>query len=358
MLRLAAGTLLTAALFAGPPSIKLVEEEGRAVWLAVDCLASGSSPLNQAFSVYVDSLANAPPLAGAYEAQGRDIAFEPRYPPSPGVAYRAECRRGDGPPIVAVFEIPEQDRTPTTSVERIYPSADELPENLLKFYVHFSAPMSRGYVYERVRLLDENGARVELPFLEIDEELWDANYQRLTLLFDPGRIKSGLVPNQEVGTALEAGRAYTLQIDAGWPDAEGKRLKRSFEKRFKVVAGDADPPDPKTWKVSVPAGGSEPVALDFPEPLDQALLSRVISVTTALGEAVPGQVEISRGETRWSFTPDSPWEPGRYRIEAMTILEDLAGNSLNRPFEVDVFEKVEDRIIGKTASIPFSVGPD
>ena len=135
-----------------------------------------------------------------------------------------------------------------------------------------------------------------------------------------------------------------------------ERLKESHEKRFSVVAGDTDPPDPESWRVSAPAGGTEPVGLDFPEPLDQALLSRVIAVMTAAGKPVRGRVEISRGETRWSFTPDAPWEPGRYRIEAMTILEDLAGNSINRPFEVDVFEKVEERITGKTASIPFSVG--
>ncbi len=357
MRRVLAGTFLTALLAAGAPSIKLSENEGRAVWIGEDCFTAGSSPA-QVLSVYVDSLADAPPLAGDYQVRGLDVLFEPRYPPSAGVSYRAECRNSAGLLATAVFHIPEPDRTPTTAVERIYPSADELPENLLKFYVHFTAPMSMGEAYDHVRLLDQEGEPVELPFLEIDEELWDAGYRRLTLLFDPGRIKSGLVPNQEVGIALHAGRSYTLAIDADWLDAEGKRLTGNFEKRFSVVAGDVDPPDPRSWKVTPPDGGSRPVTLDFPEPLDQALLSRVLAVMTAAGKPVPGAVEISREETRWAFTPDAPWTEGRYRIEAMTILEDLAGNSVNRPFEVDVFEKVEDRVVRKTVSVPFTIGRD
>ena len=358
MFRLAGGLFLPAALLlGGAPSIELGHEDGRTVWIAAGCLEPGRLPAD-AFSVYVDGLEDAPPLAGDYRARGSDIIFEPRYRPSPGVSYRAECKLNAGPPATALYTIPAEDRTPTTEVTQVYPTADNLPENLLKFYIHFSAPMSRGYAYEHVRLLDDGGSPVELPFLEIDEELWDANYQRLTLLFDPGRIKSGLVPNQEVGIALQAGRTYTLAIDSGWLDAEGKPLRRAFEKRFTAEPADTDPPDPKSWTLTAPSSGVDALVLDFPEPLDQALLSRVLAVRTRAGHPVAGRSAISRGETRWSFVPDAPWKPGRYRIEAMTILEDLAGNSINRPFEVDVFEKVQQRVARETVSVPFNVGPD
>lgn len=349
MRRLAAGLLLTALLQAGAPSIQLTQRDGRPVFVAQGCSA-------EAFHVYVDGLADAPPMTGMYSESGAEVVFQPRYAPSPGVTYRAECRQGSSVVAAERFAIPERDRTPTTIVEHVYPSTDQLPENLLKFYVHFSAPMSRGEAYRHVKLLDQQGGPVELPFLEIDEELWDANLQRLTLLFDPGRIKTGLVPNQEVGVALHAGRSYTLAIDAGWLDAEGKPLQASFEKRFTVVGADTEPPGPGNWVVSAPVGGSEPLTVDFPEPLDHALLSRVVAVTTLTGEAVAGEVLIEEGETRWVFQPEQPWQPGRYRIEAKTILEDLAGNSIHRPFEVDVFEKVEERISGATASVLFTVG--
>jgi hypothetical protein len=42
-------------------------------------------------------------------------------------------------------------------------------------------------------------------------------------------------------------------------------------------------------------------------------------------------------------------------LRAEAILEDLAGNSLGRPFEVDVFERVEDRELKVTESLRFRV---
>ena len=51
------------------------------------------------------------------------------------------------------------------------------------------------------------------PFLELDEELWSPDGTRFTLIFDPGRIKRGLKPREEVGPVLEAGKSYSLVID-------------------------------------------------------------------------------------------------------------------------------------------------
>jgi hypothetical protein len=44
------------------------------------------------------------------------------------------------------------------------------------------------------------------------------------------------------------------------------------------------------------------------------------------------------GETRWLFTPREPWRSGGYALRAAMILDDLAGNSLGRRFEVDAFD--------------------
>ena len=69
--------------------------------------------------------------------------------------------------------------------------------------------MSRGEVYRRVRLVGEQGD-VDLPFLELGEELWDPEGRRLTLLFDPGRIKRGLKPREDAGQILQPGKRYAL----------------------------------------------------------------------------------------------------------------------------------------------------
>src|SRR5437762_8966838 len=98
--------------------------------------------------------------------------------------------------------------------------------------------MRRGHIYEHIRLLDHAGKDVELPFLEINEELWNPDMTRLTLFIDPGRIKRGVKPLEEVGPALENGKRFTLSIDSAWQDAQGQPLKAGFQKTFRVGPTD------------------------------------------------------------------------------------------------------------------------
>jgi len=309
------------------------------------------------FQLYVDSKSRVPPLAGTFRQQGDTVIFEPKYPLGAGLRLRAEYRETESAdPIVAFVETPARDRTPTTSVEAVYPTQSNLPENLLKFYLHFSAPMSRGIAYQHVHLYDAENQSVDLAFLEIEQELWDSESRRLTIFFDPGRVKRELVPNEEVGTPLREGQSYRLVIDASWSDAKGKPLTAEFEKPFEVSEPDYDPPETKTWTIEPPPAGSpSPLTIQFPEPMDSALAPRMINVHLADGTPIPGEAELTNNETRWQFNPDIPWQAGRYAIEANTSLEDLAGNSLGRPFEVDVFEKVEEQVYQVTERIPFEI---
>ncbi|MBI4471109.1 MAG: hypothetical protein HY646_00475 [Acidobacteria bacterium] len=308
----------------------------------------------QVFVVSVDA-ADVPPVLGSYRMENEVLVFLPRYPVQPGLRYRATLNAGRSP-IVRTFEVSKPKAVPTTDVENVFPSANIIPENQLKLYLHFSAPMSRGEAYERTHLLDENGKKIVLPFLELPEELWDQEYRRLTILFDPGRIKRGLVPNEEVGSPLVAGRKYTLVIDSDWKDAEGKPLKAGFTKTFSVGEADRKVIDLRTWKVIPPKSSSrEALSVEFPEPLDRALLQRQLEVTDSRGNVLKGSIRIDREEMRWSFVPDVSWNAGDYSIRVGTILADLAGNMIDRLFDVDVFEKVDERIVRETKLIPFSV---
>ena len=275
--------------------------------------------------------------------------FHPAFPLQSGLNYMAVVSVGyPSEAIPFILSIPKEEKVQEASVSAVYPSADQLPENLLKFYIHFSHPMSVGNVYDFIHLLDEQGKEVELPFLELGEELWDYDSQRLTLLFDPGRIKSGLVPNLQEGLALHAGHSYTLKIDAAWQDAHGQPLVEGFEKTFAVTAGDTISPNPYNWKKSWPkADTKEPIVLIFPESLDRALLQRLIVVQNRFSQVMNGSVTVGNQETRWTFTPDVNWLAGKYRLEIETILEDVAGNSIARPFE-----------LVKTESENYRAGPE
>lgn len=298
------------------------------------------------FAVFVVSAqpaagADVPPMAGSYRVEGGTVRFQPAFPLMPGMQYRAwfqpsEKEKGQ----IALMSMPAAAATAQTRVLNIYPSAATVPENLLKFYVHFSAPMKRGDTYKHVSLLVEGGAAVDLPFLELDEELWNPAMTRLTLIIDPGRIKRGVKPLEDVGPALEAGKRMRLVIDSEWQDAAGKPLGKPFEKAFEVVAADRTPPDPARWKITAPqAGTRDALVVQFGEALDQAIAQRVIQVRDAKGRAVEGVVELTEEEQTLRFIPADPWRSGKWEVVVPTSIEDLAGNNIGKSFDVDLHER-------------------
>lgn len=302
------------------------------------------------------SAAAMPPMSGTWRVVDDRLRFEPRFPLSRRVRYRAEYRPAHGVPIVSFYSLPEDRTAPTTLVAQVYPSADVLPENQLKFYVQFSAPMSRGAVYEHVRVRDARGAVIELPFLELDQELWDPTMTRLTLLIDPGRIKRGVKPLEDIGAVFESGRKYSLTVDAAFQDAAGRPLKAGFEKTFSIVTADREPPDPRRWKVTAPAAGSRaPLSVVFDEPMDWALARRMIGVAAERDGPLAGESSLGSAEREWRFVPAQPWQRGPHRVVIPTTIEDLAGNNIGKTFDVDVFEGVHRRIESINATVAFEV---
>jgi hypothetical protein len=305
-----------------------------------------------------------PPMVGAYLVETGVLRFVPQFPLEPGLTYRAVFRtdqlpgeRGTGSGLItAVLKVPSRRSNPTTAVSHVYPSGALLPENLLKFYVHFSAPMSRGRIYDHIQLRDASGKQIDLPFLEIDEELWDPTMTRLTLFIDPGRIKRGVRPLEEVGPALEMGKRYILEIDQAWKDGAGCPLRETFQKTFEVGPPDREPPDPARWRIRKPKSGTrEPLTVRFFEPMDHALAARVIRVADNSGGTVAGNVSLQDQECRWTLVPRDTWRRGTYKLEIQRSIEDLAGNNIGKPFEVDLFERVERRPTHSTIAIPFEV---
>ena len=186
----------------------------------------------------VSDLVDPPSVLGSASVVGDRLVFTPRYPVESGLRYRAVLRRAGLPgeteaaEIAADFEIRQPAPQAPSSVTHIYPTSDVLPENQLKFYIHFSAPMSRGEAYKHIHLFDSAGKEVEAAFLELGEELWDGGQTRFTLLCDPGRVKRGLKPREELGPVLREGQNYTLVVNRDWRDATGAALAEPARKPF------------------------------------------------------------------------------------------------------------------------------
>jgi hypothetical protein len=219
----------------------------------------------------------------------------------------------------------------------IHPATDTVPENMLRWYLEFSAPMHRGDALNHLTLLDEKGRQVEGAFLDLSEELWDPSGTRLTVLFDPGRVKRGIRTNLESGRPLVAGHRYALRIDGGWRDRRARPLGAPTEKRFFATTADYRGPDPDGWSLRVPEIGTrDPLEIGFGEPLDHALATRLIAVIDGRGRPVEGEVSLDEAGTRWRLSPVNPWFGERYQIAVSAELEDLAGNRPGRAFDQDV----------------------
>ena len=221
------------------------------------------------------------------------------------------------------------------AITAIYPSANDLPANHLKFYIHFSQPMRQGVFLRHCSLRDGHGNEVPEPFRET--ELWSDDRTRLTLWLHPGRQKTGVNLNVEFGPVLHAGRSYTLTVSGKWPSENGVTLGADVQKNFRATKRATAQLDTKTWRITPPpAGSTAPLTVRFPAPLDHALLLRCIRVPDASGMPLAGSATIGERDQSWSFIPAQPWDSANHILAADSILEDLAGNSLARPFELDL----------------------
>lgn len=332
---------------------------------ALKRLQPGAEEWSRVFSVRVlgpDNAASATPIAGKYLVDGDAVHFTPMFPLDPGRKYQARYEGAgflsgeSGQLAEAVVALPAAAAVEPVHVTGIFPSSDQVPENQLRLYIHFSGPMGRRGGLEHVRLLDHRGKRVVDPFLPVDGELWNGDRTRYTVFFDPGRQKRGILPNREMGPSLEAGRKYTLVIDREWVDGNGNPLRESHTKSFRVTPAALAPLDPKAWRITPPQEGTrDPVSVTFPGPLDRGLLTRAVGVRRN-GAPVVGDVRVEANETRWTMTPNEPWSAGDYTLIALGILEDLAGNRIGRAFEViSADDKGEDD--AAINAVPFSLLP-
>jgi hypothetical protein len=328
----------------------------KVVGLPASSLRAPAAGWESVFVVYASASPgtdNVPPLVGSYSVENGALVFRPKFPLAPGPRYRAVFR-GAGTPLEKTFDGPARVAAPPVRVERVYPSAGVLPSNQLRLYIYFSAPMSRGEAAQRIHVLDADGKPLRDVFLP-GQELWDPDNRRLTMTFDPGRIKRDLTSNKAMGPPIAEGRRYTLVIDREWRDATGAPMADSFRRPFRGGAAVRQPPDPKTWKVAAPAAGArDPLVVDFGRPMNYTLLQRMLKVSGPRGD-VAGVVDVAREESQWRFTPDTPWAAGAHQLIVDTRLEDLAGNKIGQPFDIDVFDRVTERLTSSTTSLPFEI---
>ena len=280
-------------------------------------------------------------ISGDYTVTAGAVRFTPLLPFEGGRPYTvtfdpsaaAGGRLAHVEKITRVISTPAPPRMPQAQVAAVYPTGPAVPANLLRMYIEFSGPMGTRPAEEFIRIEDGQGNDLRGAMLPLDTDLWDADHRRFTLLFDPGRVKRGILPNREMGRPLRQGDTFTLVVSREWPDAYGQPLGAEFRKQYRVGQAIERPLDTRAWTVQTPAAGSrEPLRLSFPWPLDRGLAMRAFSVIK--GDApIAGDVTVDAGESGWVFTPRDAWAAGEYAVSILPALEDPTGNRIGRAFE-------------------------
>ena len=290
------------------------------------------------------------PVHGTYHRTEDSVSFTPSFPLLPNQDYEAVN-------LLTNQSTSYRWNSPNGNVPAlsISPSHEILPANHLKFYLRFSEPMQQDSPWEHCKLLDvTTGDVVPRPFRHT--ELWNKSGDRLTVWFHPGRQKTGVNLNVEIGPILEPDHEYQLIINADWPSLAGTAI--GIDTKINFVAGQPDhsQPDPESWDLIIPSANTrEPLTIRFHEPLDYALLNNRALEVVFNERPLESHQEISKNGLGIRIIPLTPWIAGRYHIQINPRLEDLAGNSIERPFEVDLKKETED--LSKAQRINFTVNP-
>jgi hypothetical protein len=207
---------------------------------------------------------------------------------------------------------------------QIFPSGPAVPENLLRIELRFSTPLHPALQIENLRLIDGHGAEIKDAFLDLP--LPNPDGARVTVLFHPGRVKTGVGANLALGRALHAGETVTLLI-------EHPAWKNAVRKSWQVLKFDDQPPQPARWTVELPqAGTRSPLVLHLDKPISSSA-EELIAIKGLHGRRLQGDAHLESGETVWRFVPSHPWEAGGYAVLTHPDLEDAAGNRPGAPFE-------------------------
>jgi hypothetical protein len=310
------------AEFAGKlPAGRLTQEQGEAI-LTLSLLADKTKTPG-------------PAMFGKYERTGNELTFTPRFPLSTGATYRASLNAA-GFKASLNYSVPVPASKAPPRVVKIFPSADVLPANHLRFYIYFDRPMRGGKeLFKHLVILDDKGKEVDEPWL-IDE-IWDEENNCLILYIHPGRIKWGVELRELMGPVLYEKRAYTLVVRGDWTDLEGNKIGKDTIKKFRTTPEDRVRIELRDWKLTKPkAGTRDAVELTLSKSVDYRSLQTGLTVKNTKGQVIAGAIAIGKDEKSWSFTPKEPWQAGRHHVSVSPDLEDVAGNTPLRPFDMNL----------------------
>lgn len=214
-------------------------------------------------------------------------------------------------------------------VVAVHPTMGCWPSNILRAHIVFNRPIQTTDAIRHIKLTDRDGADMSDAMLDLSDGLWTTDQKTLTILFHPGRVKTGLAAGDLYGPTFTVGHTYQLTVSEGILSADGRPLRCSYCHRFRVGLPINQRLLSITDKLVLVAKTTH---IDTVQPLDFLSAQSYLAVTDRQGNRTPAQVTIAAdGQFISIQLPDSRQKDFILRVHP--YLEDVAGNRVNSPFE-------------------------
>ena len=189
-------------------------------------------------------------------------------------------------------------------------------------------------ILNHIKLTRDDGKNITGVFFENQYELWNEDRTKVTLIVDPGRVKTGLLAHNVLGRAFDEGVTYCLVVDSLLVDFNNEKLNRRFIKKFIAVSEDTTAPNLTNWSVTCPPANTREVfTINLNDKVDHISAKTFIKIIDDNERIMEGEITLGKNESLWIFKPKLKWQKGNYKLIVNSRLEDIAANTLNGIFD-------------------------
>ncbi len=314
-------------------------------------MESSTKPTVYKGQLLESELQRSTPILGKTDLSKKSVRFIPLIPFTWEQEYTVIYNN-----VLDYFKINIPEDYKQLSVEAVYPSAKELPSNLLKWHIQFSKPINQVNVYNHLYFVDHSGDTLSRAILPLENALISEDQRLLTVWIDPGRQKRGLIPNQQLGPVFEEGKEYFLIVTKNLKDQEGIPMKQNRVHKFTIIKADREQPNIDLWKIHTPLVDTiSDLTIDLKESIDYSSALSRITIMNSEKKEIYGDVKLIDNESILVFKPQYAWKKGHYQILIDPRIEDLAGNSLTRLFDSEIKDTLPEDVNSAPHSLTFSI---
>jgi hypothetical protein len=224
---------------------------------------------------------------------------------------------------------------------QVFPSANEIPANLLRFHLRFDDVPDVFDISTAIRLVDAYDVVLDHVFLDLNEGLWSADGLTLTVMLHPGRIKTGLVASRNLGNAFREYDGYELQLrrehlpfsQGCSPSSASATNEWVCIKRFTATPAVDTAIESQSLLLSLPSAHCfTPLSITFPRIVDRLAIENYVQLGHLTGAPLGAQIEIRDAERTIDFLPQHAWPSEPLILYFSRDFEDICGNRLSSAF--------------------------